>query len=58
MKSTDFYLWVFLQESKAPTFAFGFFCKNQKYQLLLLGFYPKRHKLLKIKLLKVSSYML
>ena len=58
MKSTDFYLWVFLQESKAPTFAFGFFCKNQKYQLLLLGFYPKRHKLLKIKLLKVSSYTL
>ena len=49
MESTNFYLWVFLRESKAPTYFFGFLCKNEKHQLLLLGFFAvkKSNKLLK-----------
>ena len=49
MESTNFYLWVFLRESKAPTYFLGFLCKNEKHQLLLLGFFAvkKSNKLLK-----------
>ena len=49
MESTNFYLWVFLRESKATTYFFGFLCKNEKHQLIFGGFFAvkKSNKLLK-----------